>query len=92
MDISECFKHSKDGLNLLSALMKIDLNGAMDSLISEVRFVIACYGDPRLLDAEAASIDAFHSLQLYDLHDLLGLHRSVYGSCLTCSRGDLPDA
>ena len=36
MDIAECFRRSRDGLMLLSGLMKIDLTGAMDSLVSEV--------------------------------------------------------
>lgn len=36
MDIAECLRRSRDGLLLLSGLMKIDLTGAIDSLVSEV--------------------------------------------------------
>lgn len=36
MDIVECFRRSRDGLMLLSGLLKIDLTGAIDSLVSEV--------------------------------------------------------
>lgn len=36
MDIAECFRRSRDGLMLLSGLLKIDLTGAIDSLVSEV--------------------------------------------------------
>ena len=42
MDIAECFRRSRDGLMLLSGLLKIDLTGAIDSLVSEVGIFLSC--------------------------------------------------
>ena len=36
MDISECIKKSQEGIYLLSGLLKIDLQGAMEPLLNKI--------------------------------------------------------
>lgn len=75
MDIAECFRRSRDGLMLLSGLMKIDLTGAMDSLVSEVGVRGDWRADPRLSLAENQAGHHADPLQFLHLYDLFRLDR-----------------
>lgn len=70
MDIAECLRRSRDGLLLLSGLMKIDLTGAMDSLVGEVGFIAECRADSRLPLAENKAWHDANPLQFLYLHHL----------------------
>lgn len=70
MDIAECFRRSRDGLMLLSGLLKIDLTGAIDSLVGEVGAYPSCRADSRRSLAQNKARHHANPLQFLHLHDL----------------------